>query len=145
MTPRPWWLIEFEITLEDGTIVHCDYDKEGDILELFFRRGPATCTVELTDNIILRFDRENETPLSLGLISYSALSNLAEIGPYGFRLKLDEIREDVRQTVLKIITTWPVNRFLKVLTYFPPRAKRPVPITFVERMPAFVQAQRQVA
>lgn len=145
MTQRPSWLVEFEIPLEDGTIVHCDYDKEGDILELFFKRGPATCTVELTDNIILRFDRENEIPLSLGLISYLALSDLAEIGPYGFRLKLDEIPEDVRQTVLKIITTWPVNRFLKVLTYFPPRTRRPEPIAYVEELPALALVQRQTA
>ena len=145
MKQRFSWLVEFEIPLEDGAVIHCHYDKEGDILELFFKRGPATCTVELTDNVILRFDRESEEPLSLGLISYSALARLTEIGPRGFRLKLDEMPDDVRQTVLKIITTPPVNRFLKVLTYSPPRAKRPVPITYVERLPALALAQREVA
>jgi len=142
MKQRFSWLIEFEIPLEDGKAIHCQYDKEGDILELFFKQGVATCTVELTDNIILRFDRENEEPLSLGLISYSALARLTETGPRGFRLKLDEIPDDVRQTVLKIITTWPVNRFLKVLTYSPPRAKQPVPITYVEKLPTLAMAQR---
>jgi hypothetical protein len=68
-----------------------------------------------------------------------------ELGPLSFRLRLDEMPDDVRQTVLKIITTRPVNHFLKVLTYSPPRAKRPVPITYVEKLPTLALVQGQVA
>ncbi|MFQ5858443.1 MAG: hypothetical protein ACE5LU_22820 [Anaerolineae bacterium] len=79
------------------------------------------------------------------MISYSALARLTEIGPRGFRLKLDEMPDDVRQTVLKIITMRPVNRFLKVLTYSPRPARRPVPIAYVEELPALTLAQKEIA
>ena len=144
MKEKPDWLVEYEETLEDGQTVLYHYDKEGDILEIFFQRGGG-CGVELTDEIVLRYDVETGKPLSVIFLCFSALMQSAEFGPLSFRLKLDEMPDDVRQTVLKIITTPPVNRFLKVLTYSPPRAKRPVPITYVEKLPALALAQKEIA
>ena len=137
-------LTEFDATLDDGRLVHYCYDEEADILEIVFRKARATCAVELTESIILRFDLEKEEPLSLSLTSYSRLVQPAKVGPQSFRLKLDSMAGEIRQKVVRIITSSPVNKFLKVSSYARPRAKRPVPITFVERVPAFVQAQRQV-
>ena len=138
-------LTKFDTVLDDGQPVHYCYDKEGDILEIVFRKARATCAVELTDNIILRLDLEKGEPLSLSFISYSHLVQPTKVGPQSFRLKLDSMAGEIRQKVVRIITSSPVNQFLKVSSYGRPRAKRPVPITYVERMPAFVQAQRQVA
>jgi hypothetical protein len=144
MKEKPDWLVEYEETLDDGQTVVYQYDKEGDILEVFFQRGGG-CGVELTDEIVLRYNVKTGKPLSLIFLCFSALMQSAEFGPPNFRLKLEEMPNDVRQTVLEIITTPPVNRFLKVLTYSPPRAKRPVPITYVERLPALALAQKEIA
>lgn len=144
MKEKPDWLVESEETLEDGQTVLYHYDKEGDVLEIFFQRGGG-CGIDLTDEIVLRYDVETGNPLSLIFLCFSALMQSAEFGPPSFRLKLEEMPDDVRQMVLKIITTRPVNHFLKVLTYSPPRAKRPVPITYVERLPALTLAQSGVS
>lgn len=141
MKEKPDWLVEYEESLDDGQTVLYHYDKEGDILEIFFQKGGG-CGVELTDEIVLRYDIKTRKPLSLIFLCFSALVQSTELGPLGFRLKLEEMPDDVRQTVLKIITTRPVNRFLKVLTYSPPQAKRPVPITYVEKLPTPALAQR---
>jgi hypothetical protein len=144
MKEKPDWLVEYEETLDDGQTIVYQYDKEGDILEVFFQRGGG-CGVELTDEIVLRYDVKTGKPLSLIFLCFSALMRSAEFGPLSFRLKLEEMSDDVCQTVLKIITSRPVNHFLKVLTYSPPRAKRPVPITYVERLPALALAQKEIA
>jgi len=144
MKEKPDWLVEYEETLDDGQAVLYHYDKEGDILEMFFQKGGG-CGVELTEEIVLRYDIKTGKPLSLIFLCFSALMQSTELGPLSFRLKLEEMPDDVRQTVLKIITTRPVNRFLKVLTYSPPQAKRPVPITYVEKLPALALAQGRVA
>lgn len=144
MREKPDWLVEYEETLDDGQTVVYQYDKEGDILEVFFQRGGG-CGVELTDEIVLRYDVKTGKPLSLIFLCFSALMQSTEFGPPSFRLKLEEMPDDVCQTVLKIITTPPVNRFLKVLTYSPPRAKRPVPITYVEKLPTLALAQKEIA
>jgi hypothetical protein len=144
MKERPDWLVEYEETLEDGQRVLYHYDKEGDILEIFFQRGGG-CGIDLTDEIVLRYDLKTGNPLSLIFLCFSALMQSAEFGPLSFRLKLDEMPDDVRQTVLKIITTPPVSRFLKVLTYSPLPARRPVPIAYVEELPALALAQKEIA
>ncbi len=144
MKKKPDWLVEHKETLDGGLTILYQYDKEGDILEIFFQKGGGR-GVELTDEIVLRYDVKTEKPLSLIILCFSALVQLEELGPLSFPLKLDEIPDDMRQVVLKIVTTWPVNHFLKVLSYLPPRAKRPVPITYVEQVPAFALAQSQAA
>ena len=144
MKDKPDWLVEYEETLEDGQRVLYHYDKEGDILEIFFQRGGG-CGIDLTDEIVLRYDLKTGNPLSLIFLCFSALMQSAEFGPLSFRLKLEEMPDDMRQTVLKIITTPPVNRFLKVLTYSPRPARRPVPIAYIEELPALALAQKEVA
>lgn len=143
MKEKPDWLVEYEESLDDGQTVLYHYDREGDILEIFFQKGGG-CGVELTDEIVLRYDIKTGKPLSLIFLCFSALMQSTELGPLSFRLKLEEMPDDVRQTVLKIITTRPVSYFLKVLTYSPPRAKRPVPITYVEKLPTLALTQSGV-
>ncbi len=122
-----------------------DYIKEADILEIFFERGAATCAVEITDYITLRFRPEEKKAMSLILDNVSYLIKPAEIGPRSFRLKLERISPELRQTVIELITSAPVNQFLKVSSYTRPRARSSEPITYVERLPALALAQGQVA
>lgn len=114
-----------------------DYMEEIDTLEVFFERGAATCAVELTDHITLRFRYDGERKaMSLILENVSYLTQMTETGPQSFRLKLDRLPDELRQTVVCLITQPPVNRFLKVSTYTTPRAKRSVPIAYVEKLTA---------
>ena len=121
-----------------------DYIKEADILEIFFERGAATCAVEIADYITLRFRPEEKKAMSLILDNVSYLIKPAEIGPRSFRLKLERISPELRQKVIELITSAPVNQFLKVSSTRP-RARRSEPITYVERLPALALAQGQVA
>jgi len=121
-----------KVVTDQGQIVQVEYDEEGDILELFFETGPANCAVELSDNIILRFDHERGKPLSLSLLSYSRIVQPTELGPRNLPLTgLDDLPDDLRQTVVKIITSPPVNQFLKVSSFYPSPTER-VALTYVE-------------
>ena len=122
-----------DITFEDGHTIHFMYDQDSDDLEIVFERGRANCTVELTEHIILRLDRERKIALSLILVGFSSLTQPTEVGPRSFPMaSLDHLSADLRQTVFKIITPPPVNRFLKVSCFTPTPAER-IPITYVER------------
>lgn len=121
----------------NGSTVELEYDEDGDILEIIFARGRATSAVELTDNIILRFDRARAKPLSLSLLGFSVLTRPALVGPRSFRLTgLAHLPAELREAVTKIITTPPVNQFLQVASFYPsrPRRAKPIPITFVQNV-----------
>jgi hypothetical protein len=125
-----------DITFDDGQTIHFMYDRDSDDLEIVFEKGRANCAVELNDNIVLRFNRELEKALSLILLSFSVLAQHTEIGPKSFPLTgLADLPDDLRQTVVKIITSPPVNQFLKVSYFYPSPAER-FPITYVERPPS---------
>lgn len=125
-------------TVREGQIVQLEYDEEGDLLEVFFERGPANCAVELGDNIILRFDHERGKPLSLSLLSYSRIIQPTELGPRNLPLTgLDDLPDDLQQTVVKIITSPPVNQFLKVSSFYPSPFQR-IALTYVEKPAALV-------
>ncbi len=122
-----------DIMFEDDHAVHFMYDRDSDDLEIVFEQGRANCTIELTEHIVLRFDRERESALSLILVGFSFLTQPTEVGPRSFPMSnLDHLPNDLRRVVFKIITTLPVNRFLKVSCFTPTPAER-IPITYVER------------
>jgi hypothetical protein len=125
MSTKPDWLIEKEITLPDGTIALVSYDTEGDMLEIFFAEGTATGTVELADGVLLRLDVEHTRPLSLAVLSVTPLLHKQAYGPPLLELDgVDSLPDDLRQIVVQIITSAPVNTVLKVYSYIPrPQAK----------------------
>jgi len=126
-------IFKSDITFENNRTVHFMYDRDSDDLEIVFEKGRANSTVELTDRIILRLDRERKVALSLILVSFSSLTQRTELGPQSFPISnLDYLPADLHQTVLEIITTPPVNHFLKVSSFTPSPAQR-IPITYVER------------
>lgn len=132
MNNKPDWLIEREVTLEGQAITY-SYDEKGDIMEIFFRRGGGV-GVDLTDNIVLRYDRESGEALSLILISFSKLIQPTKFGPPSFRLTaLSELPPDMQQTVLDILNSFPVNRFLRVSGLFLSPGGELQPITYLEK------------
>jgi len=125
-------LIEYEVDLEGKTITY-SYDKEGDILELFFNAGGGF-GVDLADNVVLRYNRDSETALSLILTNFSYLTQPTKFGPLSFHLTaLNNLPQDMQHIVLNIITSFPVNRFLKISDLLLPTYDDPQPITFLER------------
>ncbi len=103
-----------DLTTKDGTIAHLVYDDEADILEIFFGENGPAIGIELTDQMILRVDKRQKRALSLMLLHFSILSEQTQYGPRSFPLdKLDQLPEELRELVLRLITTMPVSQFLK--------------------------------
>jgi len=130
------YLHETDLVSDNGHTIHFAYDKEGDILEVVFDNVKATCAIELTEEILLRFNLERGQAAGLTILDFSVLASPTEMGPRSFPLTgLDDLPDDLRQTVVKIITSPPVNQFLKVSYFYPSPAER-LPITYVERPPS---------
>jgi len=131
----------YQVVVEGQTVL-LEYDPAGDMFEIFFSRGPASGAIELANPIILRFDRETGQALSLSILTFSQVIEATELGPRGFPLDgLDSLPDGLRKMVVKMITTPPVSRFLKVAVYYPQAERPPVPISYVEQslaLPVFV-------
>ena len=116
---------------ENGQSIRLAYDEDGDVLEILFAGVEATCAVELTDNILLRFNRESGRAAGLTILDFSVLVSPSELGPRSFALTgLEPLPDDLREMVGRIITTTPVNRFLKV-SIFDSFSVHPIPLTYV--------------
>jgi len=129
-----------EFTAKDGTSVHQVYDEEADILEIFFgENGPAT-GIELTEQMILRVDQKQRRALSLMLLHFSILSEQTEYGPRSFPLdKLDRLPEELRELVLRLLTSLPVSQFLK-LSQLQISPLEQMAMAYVESQPVAVYA-----
>ncbi len=116
-----------------GQTVQLEYDLDGDMLEIFFKRGPASGAIELADPIILRFDQETGQALSLSILTFSHVIEATELGPRSFPLGgLESLPGESREMVVKMMTTLPVSHFLKVAVYYQAE-QPPVPISYVEQ------------
>jgi len=125
-------LHEIELVTEDGQKIRLDYEEVGDILEIVFDGVEATCALELTDNIVLRFDRQQGQAAGLTILDFSVLGSPTELGVRSFALTgLATLPEELREMVIRIITTPPVNQFLKVTTFYISPTEQ-VPLTYVE-------------
>jgi len=131
-------LTDLESTLSAQVLY--TYDEEGDLLEIVFRQGEATCAVELTDSIILRFDLDTSEPLSLSLISFSRLIQSADYDVQHFRLLTDEWPEELQEKVMLMLRSTPLNEFLQVGSYTPPHTRQVIPLATVKRPYLLAQA-----
>lgn len=129
-----------EMVAQDGTPVRLVYDEEADILEIFFgENGPAT-GLELTSSIVLRLDRKAKRILSVMLRHFSILTEQTEYGPRSFPLeKLESLPEEIRELVLRLLTTLPVSQFLK-LSHLQTSPKKNLPLAYVEAQPMVAYA-----
>ena len=102
---------------KDGQRIRLAYEEVGDILEIVFEGVEATCAIELTDNIVLRFHREQGRAAGLTLLDFSVLASPTELGVRSFALTgLDNLPEELREKVVRIITTPPVLTTLPCLS-----------------------------
>jgi uncharacterized protein YuzE len=109
------------------------YDEEGDILSITFAPGEKGMGIELNDNILLRINPSEGKALGLTLLDFSVLAQVTELGPRSFPLTgLADLSEELRDLVIRIITSSPVDQFLKVSLYTPPLAE-PIPLTTIQR------------
>ncbi len=138
MSNKPDWLIEREIIINGQTITY-SYDKEGDVLEIIFQKGGGL-GIDLTENIVLRYNQDRQEPLSLILTSFSRLTQSTQFGPPSFHLAaLSELPSAMQETIVHILNAFPVDRFLKLsglrlspggelqpITYLEPPAELPL-------------------
>jgi len=118
-------LYETNIVTENGQNIHLAYEEVGDILEVVFNGIQATCAVELTDNILLSFHREQEQAAGLTIQNFSILSAVTELGPRSVALTgLDTLPDDLRDTVVRLIRKPPINQFLYLSPFTDQRLKQ---------------------
>jgi len=126
---------ETETTANDGTPLRFVYDRESDILEIFFGKNEPATGVELTDYIILRLNKQTCRAISLMLLHFSILTERTEYGPRSYPLdKLNEVSKDLRESVLHLVTSMPVCQFVK-LSHFQASPTEKIPFTYVETQP----------
>jgi hypothetical protein len=94
-----------------------EYDREGDVLEVYFGDKRRAWTIELTENITVGIDRQAETVVSLSFLDFSRLARRTASGPRSFPVTgLAEIPDSERELVLRLITSPPVTRWLDIST-----------------------------
>jgi len=123
-------LIEQIITL-NGQEINCSYDQEADMLEIIFQSGGGL-GVDLTPNIVLRYQRDSQQALSLIFTDVATLTCATPFGPPSFQLTtLKQFPAPMQQIILQLLQTAPVNHFLKLSgLWSTPNA--PQPITYLE-------------
>lgn len=121
-----------EIKGENGDTIQLVYDKNEDILEIFFGENEPATGVELTDHILLRLNPKTGRAISLTLLHFAILIERTEYGPRSYPIaKFEELPEELRDTALRTMTKTPVSRFLKILS-FQESPNKSVPLTYVE-------------
>lgn len=118
-------------TLSDGSSARLVYDREGDILDVFFGKNEPARGIQLTDQIVLRVDALMERVISLTILDYSLVTRETTYGRRSFPLThLDALPEGVRVKVSRLLTSAPVDQFLK-LSHFHTSPTKYIPITYV--------------
>lgn len=121
-----------EIIASNGEKIRLVYDEGEDMLDIFFGENESATGVELTDHILLRVNQQTGRAVSLTIRHLSILTERTEYGPRSFPLdNLEELPESLRELAIRLMTTAPVNQFLK-LSNFQESATKRVPLTYVE-------------
>lgn len=129
-----------ELALPDSEKTRIEYDRETDLLEIIFRNAEATCAVELTESMVLRFDWDTNEPLSLSVISFSKFQQSLEYGEAYFQLLTDEWPEDAQDKIWTILRTSPVKDILKLSSYVPAHTHQLIPTTTLKQPQIILQA-----
>ena len=125
-------LHRIEVIAANGETVRLVYNEDDDMLDIFFGENEPATGIELTDHILLRINRTTGRAVSLTIRHFSILTERTEYGPRSFPLEnLDEMPDDLRELTIRIVTTTPVNQFLK-LSHFQASPTQRVALTYVE-------------
>ena len=94
-----------------------DYDRDSDVLDVYFGDKRRAWTIELTENITISIDRLAERAVSLTFLDFSLLARPTASGPRSFPITgLAQLPGPERELVLRLITSPPVSRWLDVST-----------------------------
>ena len=94
-----------------------DYDRESDVLDVYFEGRRSAWTIELTENITIAIDRQDERVVGLSFLDFSRLARPTSSGPRSFPISgLAQLPLPERDLVLRLITSPPVSRWLDVST-----------------------------
>ena len=117
------------------------YDKEADVLYISFSPGEkATTAIELNDVMLLRLNQSEKRAVGLTLMDFSILIQITNLGPRQFPLSgLQDLEPEWREMVMDILTTSPVNQFLKLSVYTPSFAES-IPLALVNHLPQSLAA-----
>ncbi len=92
-----------------------EYDRETDMLDVYFGEKRPAWTIELTDNITISIDREAKAPVALGFLDFTELIRPTPFGPRSFPITgLADLPIVERDLVLRILTSPPVSSWLDV-------------------------------
>lgn len=128
-----------EIRAINGETIRLVYDESGDILDIFFGENTPATGIELTENILLRLNSTTGRAISLTMLHFSILTEQTEYGPRNYPLdKLEELPENLRELVVRVLTTMPVNQFLK-LSHFQESPTKRIPFAYIE--PCHIERQ----
>lgn len=106
-----------------------NYDELSDTLYISFEPGAKGIGIELNDHILLRIDKKRRKAIGLTFLEYSLLAQKTELGSRSFPLSgLADLSDEVREMILQILQSSPVNEHLKISAYTP-SATEIIPIT----------------
>jgi len=92
-----------------------EYDRETDMLDVYFGEKRPAWTIELTANITISIDRETEVPVALGFLDFTELIRPTPFGPRSFPITgLADLPIVERDLVLRVLTSPPVSSWLDV-------------------------------
>lgn len=112
-----------------------NYDEISDTLYVSFEPETKATGIELNDHILLRLNKTKRRVIGLTFFEYSLLAQKTDVGPRSFPLTgLSELSDDLRQIVLDILLSPPVNAILS-LSAFTPSIVETIPITFLQPLP----------
>jgi len=86
------------------------YDPEGDILYISFGQPTAATGYQLSDQILLRVNPKTQSAAGLTIFNYSLHVSASR------KLPLPDIKNDldIKPVLLRILTTTPINHFLRL-------------------------------
>lgn len=114
-------------------IIH--YDELSDTLTIAFDPNVVATGVELSDQLLLRIDKERNRAVGLVIFDYSLMSQKTEVGQLSVPLSgLNQLSPSARSQVISILQSSPVNRYLSLSAYSSNFSEL-VPISSVHALP----------
>lgn len=108
------------------------YDETGDTMYITFAVGEGGTGIELNEQVLLRINESERRAVGLTLFDYSVLARRTEIGFRSLPLYgLDDLPSEVRELILEILLSAPVNEILSVSAYTPSTSEV-IPITSLQ-------------